>query len=103
MSLKDDFAEFLTEDVTIAHYLGNNGYEDTFDTAIAYKCEIQDKVTQVNKEDGTIFVSTTQIFLDGAVQVGEKDRIEFNGKSPIIQAVQIDHEFGVPYASTLFF
>jgi hypothetical protein len=102
MGLASDFQEFMKKTVSIEPFLGNDGYKNTYGPAVSYPCEIQEKVTKIEKDDGTVFISTAQIYLDGSATVTAQDRITFDGKSPVINAIKIEHEFGIPYSNVIY-
>jgi hypothetical protein len=102
MSLVDDFREFMTETVTIQPFVSNTGYKDTYGTGVDYPCEIQYKIVTITKADGSLAVSTAQIFLDGSVTVSERDKVIFYGQSPKIQRIERNREFGEAYDVILY-
>lgn len=98
----DDFSDFMMQSCTIQPFIRNDGYKDTFGTAVIHSCAIEYKVFNITKADGQPGVTTAQVFLDAGVIVGLKDKITFNGLSPKILKIAFDYdaedpsdEFGV--------
>ena len=100
--MSDDFADFMVQSCTIQPFIRNDGYKDTFGTAVSYSCAIEYKVFNITKADGQPGVTTAQVYLDAGVTVGLRDKITFNGLSPKIIKIAFDYdaedpsdEFGV--------
>jgi hypothetical protein len=100
--MSDDFADFMVQTCTIQPFIRNDGYKDTFGTAVSYSCAIEYKVFNITKADGQPGVTTAQVYLDAGVTVGLRDKITFNGLSPKILRIAFDYdaedpsdEFGV--------
>ena len=105
MTLVDDFREEMQQSVMIQPFVRNDGYKDTYGEGASYACTVSRKISQITKADGTIGVTTMQIYLDGEVVVTAKDRITFAGVSPKILKVAPDYDIENPdevYSTTIF-
>ena len=96
MTLEDDFAEDMAQEVTVQSYTGNDGYGDTYAEGLNYSCIVEREIKNVTKADGTVAVSTLQIHLDGAVVVTERDKITYNGSAIRVLAIAPDVDIESP-------
>lgn len=100
MTLADDFAEEMQQEVTIQSYTGSDGYGDTYAEGVAYPCIVEREVKNVSKSDGTVAVSSLQIHVDGAVVVTERDKITYDGAA--IRALAIAPDFDIELSDTVY-
>ena len=96
MTLADDFAEDMEQEVLIQIRTGNDGYADTYAEGTITPCIVEREVKNVTKADGTVAVSSLQIHLDGAVVVTAADKITYNGAAIKILAVAPDFDPEAP-------
>lgn len=96
MTLLDDFRDEMQQSVMIQPFARNDGYKDIFGEGTNYACTVSRKISQITKADGSIGITTMQIYLDGLVVVTSKDRITFAGVSPKILKVQPDYDIETP-------
>jgi len=86
----DDFAEEMTDQILIQPWSSASFYGSSYGEGATYDCHIQYEVFQITKTDGTLAITTAQIYLNGDVVVTVQDKITFNGISPKIQRISPD-------------
>ena len=96
MTMTEDFGDEMAQSVSIAPFQSNDGYDDTYGTAVSYSCAVQHKVKNITTADGTVAVSTMQIYLDGSVAVTARDNVIYNGTPIRVLAVGIDYDIESP-------
>jgi hypothetical protein len=77
MTLAADFPDEMKLSVSLATWKSNDGYGDTYNTASTLACAVKYKIENITKSDGTVAVTTMQIYLDGSITVAAKDKITF--------------------------
>lgn len=87
-----DFGEFLEQTVTIETWLSNDGFVDIYSAGVDYPCALEFENVQIKKPDGSLDVSSMQIYIDGSVSINLRDHITINGNSPKI--LRIDTDYG---------
>lgn len=105
MTLADDFPDEMGQSVSIAAWVSNDGYSDTYGTAATHSCSVKHKVKNITKSDGTVAVSTLQIYLDGAVTVDSRAKVVFGGNTIKILAVGTVYDAVLPsevYATIIY-
>lgn len=105
MTLIEDFLAEMAQSVSIAAWASNDGYSDTYGTAATKSCSVKHKIKNVTKSDGTVAVSTLQIYLDGAVTVAARDKVVFGGNTIKILAVGTVYDAVTPstvYATVIY-
>lgn len=105
MTLADDFKDEMAQSVSIAAWASNDGYSDTYGSATSYSCHVKSKMKNVAKSDGTVAVSTLQIYLDGAVTVTERAKIVFGINTIKILAIGTIYDAVTPssvYATVIY-
>ena len=89
MTFIDDFRESLNQIILIHAYKGNDGYQDTYEEGRSCPCRFYNVSSKIIKSDSTVAISTTQIHLDGAIEVSERDKVTLeDGSNPMILKVQ---------------
>ena len=102
MSLDDDFPGEMKLSVSIATWKSNDGYGDIYNTPVSYSCAVKYEVKNITKSDGTVAVTTMQIYLDGSVSVASKDKVTFGGVSPKILRVGKTYDGAAVYATVIY-
>ena len=96
MTLIEDFKDEMAQSATISTFKSNDGYADSYNTAATYACAVQHKVKNITKEDGTVAVSTMQIYLDGVVSVSARDKVVYGEIQINVLAVGTDYDIENP-------
>ena len=105
MTLADDFPDEMGQSVSISAWATNDGYSDTYGSAVTHSCSVKHKVKNVTKLDGTVTVSTLQIYLDGDVTVTDRAKIVFGGNTIRILAIGTIYDAVTPstiYATVIY-
>ena len=105
MTLIEDFKDEMAQSVTISSYSSNDGYKDSYGTAVISACAVEHKVENITKEDGTVAVSTMQIQVGGAVSVSARDNVVYGGVTLKVLAVGTEYDIEAPseiYAKVIY-
>jgi len=92
----EDFGDEMAQSVSISSLKSNDGYGDTYNTAVTYKCAVQHQIKNITTANGTVAVSTMQIYLDGVVAITPRDKVVYNGTPIRVLAVGIDYDIESP-------
>jgi len=101
MSLDDDFPDEMAQSVSV-QACTYGPYGPTYGEVTAYDCHIKQKVKNIIDKNGVGAVSHCQIYLNGAVSIGDDDLITYDGVSPPI--LRVDTKFdeaGNTYATVV--
>lgn len=85
-----DFLTWFNQTVTIESFIGVNAYaEPQYDLPVQYPAFVQHKTKLVRDRFGQEVVSTAQVYLDSAVEIGGQDRITLpDGSQPVILSIE---------------
>jgi len=90
MALEQDFLEWFNQTITLEPFTGVNTYgEPQYGTAVQYSAFVQRKTKLVRDRIGQEAVSTSQVYLNGTVNVDIQDRITLpDGSRPVILSIE---------------
>jgi hypothetical protein len=101
--MHEDFGDWMLQSLYLFPFLSSDGYDTTFDSPLSISCYISGANKNIIKSDGTLAVSTAQIYLDGTPVVDMKDKISIDGNEPRILKVDTLHdETGSDYATVIY-
>jgi hypothetical protein len=103
--VEKELLDLLQQTVTIEPCTGENSAgEPVYGAAVTYACRVEEMLKTIYNKEGVLVTSTAQVFVDGVVPVGERDRVTLpSGLQPLILNIEVEpDETGAPYYKGIY-